>query len=107
MSTGVPMTFPALFSFICMGDDTEDGCTIDLGFPLEGTMIRRRSLWISVDAASNPSRITSFGDTCWVYSALECRLSKGISHGCAHIVLSLGRHCDIRESKKTASGSLK
>ena len=71
MSTGAPVAFPALFSFICMGHGTENGCTIDLGFPLEGTMIRRRSLWISVDAASIPSRITPFGDSCWVYHLAE------------------------------------
>ena len=50
MSTGT-----TLFSFICVGHGTEDGCTIDLGFPLEGTMIRRRSLSISVNAVSIPS----------------------------------------------------
>ena len=38
--------------FYMCGHRTEDGCTIDLGFPLEGTMIRRRSLWISVSAVS-------------------------------------------------------
>ena len=45
MSTGAPVAFPALFYFICVGHSTEDGCTIDLGFPLEGTMIRG-SVWM-------------------------------------------------------------
>ena len=34
-------------------------------------------------------RIMTFGDSGWVFSALECRLGMSISHGCARIVLSL------------------
>ena len=33
------------------------------------------------------------GDSCWVLSALGGKIGTGIFHGCAHIVLSLGRLC--------------
>ena len=29
-------------------------------------------------------------NSCWVLSALDCKLGTGIFHGCAHIVLLLG-----------------
>ena len=34
-------------------------------------------------------KIMTFGDSGWVFSALECRVGTGISRGCGHIVLSL------------------
>ena len=56
-----------------------------------------------MDAASIPSRITPFGDSCWVYSALECRLSKGISHG-MHILFYHSDVTVISENRKNSIG---
>ena len=43
---------------------------------------------------------TTFGDSCWVFSALKCELGTGILHGCAHIVLLLVRVSVVSENKE-------
>ena len=43
----------------------------------------------SVQTPFTVGLLMTFGDSGWVFSALECRLGMSISHGCARIVLSL------------------
>ena len=66
MSIGAPVAFPALFSFTCVGHGTEDGCAIDLGFPLEGTMDASTESVDQCGCSEHPLTlgITPFGDSC-------------------------------------------
>ena len=96
----------------------KDECAIDLGFRVVGTMVTSTEsvqtpftieLWGHCGSSEHSLifRITTFDDSCWVFSTLVCRLGTGISHGYAHIVLSLGRLCGIREWRGQHRGILK
>ena len=67
-STGAPVAFPALLCFTSASHGTNDECTIDLGFPLVGTMVTSAEsfqtsftieLWVIVYPASIHSFLES------------------------------------------------